>query len=634
MTNARTLQNLLVVGAALAGCSGQTYPLGSQEQSAGNGGATQGSSVAGGGQFAGGNSSSVQTGGTSSVPASTGGTTAVGTGGGVTAGGSNALGGSGTLPFSFGGSSVTGKTGGAPSTGGGSVTTGGTHTTGGTGASITTGGAGTTGGTGVAVPTGGAGTTGGSGVTVTTGGALNTGGASTVAGTSNAGASVGGSTASVHSRAVVMDPASNRFAAYDAEGQLVHDYLNLVNFDSSFEDRIISIEGIAQSWNGTTASPFFSEVTFAPPGQEPPLQASEILVRARRVGGGSVNLRVANVGGQVVDEFSIAGDWEVFRPSPTRKYWLGGIGSTTGVVVRRSDHSVVWQGALFDASFAPDDQHLVVVPNNSANTLSIVDLSTGQAVSVNLAQLPAAFTSPSPNLLSVKGAFNSGAAVSIYRSVYTGQNLFWLSWDGMLTPFDPTVPDKVVEYVSTANTNATRLLWWRNQYTSGVSVDPSILGWFELDLASMTNRAVTNLSKTDKSCYDPTVTNYYGTSNGVLLSCTCDTAACTSFATLPSQADNAWSPQAVVSQQRGLVGVEYSWALSRSPDTPATTPLYSAQGTLLTTVDCGKFGFDRLDQLTLASTSFPSTFDVVIISPTSGHQTSLNNPKRAVIGYE
>ena len=82
--------------------------------------------------------------------------------------------------------------------------------------------------TGIIFPLDSTHNTGGSSVTVTTGGALATGGASSMAGTSNGGASVGGSTASVHSRAVVVDPASNRFAAYDAEGQLVHDYLSLV----------------------------------------------------------------------------------------------------------------------------------------------------------------------------------------------------------------------------------------------------------------------------------------------------------------------------------------------------------------------------------------------------------------------
>jgi hypothetical protein len=615
MTNTRTLHGLLVVSTALVGCSGQTYPLGSQEQSAGGGGATHGSSVAG--NFTGGNSSSAHTGGTSwSATASTGGTSAVGTGaGGASAGGSGALGGGGTLPLSSGGSSGTGKTGGASSTGGSGVTA-------------------TTAGSGVVITTGGATNTGGSGVTVTTGGALNTGGATTAAGTSSGGTSVGGSTASLHSRAVVQDPASNRFAAYDAEGQLVHDYLNLVNFDSSFEDRIVCIEGTAQSWDGKTPSLFFNSVTFAAPGQAPPLGASELLVRASKVGGGSVNLRVANASGQVTDEFSIAGDWELFRASPTRQYFLGEMGGTSGVVVRRSNHSIVWQGELFQASFAPDDQHLIVIPNNSASALSIVELGTGHVTSVNLAQLPAELTATSPNLIQAEGALETGVVVSIYRSDYSGQALFWVSWDGKMTPFDPTLPKNVVEYVAAANRDATRLLWWRNQNSSSISVDPSLLGYFELDLASMTHSSVPNLANTDKDCYDPTVTNYYKVSSGVLLTCACDTATCTSFASLPSLSDMAWSPEVVLSERRGLVGVEYFWGLDRLPQDAATAPLYSAQGALLTTLNSAQFGFDRQDQLALATTAYPSTRDVVIISPASGHQTPLNNPTRAVIGYE
>lgn len=290
-----------------------------------------------------------------------------------------------------------------------------------------------------------------------------------------------------------------------------------------------------------------------------PLAATEIILTARPASGGTAAIRTAKANGDWIDEWIMTGDWEVFRPSPSRQYLLGGNGSTSGVLIRQNDRAVIWQGSLFEAAFAPDDQHMIVSPNNSSNALTIVEMAGGRSTSVKQSMLPAAFTASSSNLLSVKGAVNTGAVVSIRRSDNSGQSLFWVTWDGAIRPFDATLPSGVDEYVSSANYGDTRLAWWRNSHVSSSSIDAALLGLFELDLASMTNQALTNLNNTNADCYDPTVDTYYKLSGSTLLSCSCNTGSCISLVSPPAPNETAWAPVVTLSPQRGIVGYNYDW---------------------------------------------------------------------------
>ena len=365
-----------------------------------------------------------------------------------------------------------------------------------------------------------------------------------------------------------------------------------------------------------------------------PLAATEIILTARPASGGTAAIRTAKANGDWIDEWIMTGDWEVFRPSPSRQYLLGGNGSTSGVLIRQNDRAVIWQGSLFEAAFAPDDQHMIVSPNNSSNALTIVEMAGGRSTSVKQSMLPAAFTASSSNLLSVKGAVNTRAVVSIRRSDNSGQSLFWVTWDGAIRPFDATLPSGVDEYVSSANYGDTRLAWWRNSHVSSSSIDAALLGLFELDLASMTNQALTNLNNTNADCYDPTVDTYYKLSGSTLLSCSCNTGSCISLVSPPAPNETAWAPVVTLSPQRGIVGYNYDWLLDRMPQSTAMAQLYNAQGSLIANVDAGTFQYDRLDQVVVAiGTALSSSTDAAFVSAATGHVTPVTGG-RAIIMYE
>jgi len=359
-------------------------------------------------------------------------------------------------------------------------------------------------------------------------------------------------------------------------------------------------------------------------------------VTARPASGGTVAIRTAKANGDWIDEWIIPGDWEVFRPSPTRQYLLGGIGNTSGVLIRQNDRAVIWQGSLFEAAFAPDDQHMIVSPNNDSNALTIVETAGGRSTSVKLSMLPGAFTASSPNLLSVKGAENSGAVVSIRRSDDSGQSLFWVTWDGAIRPFDATLPSGVDEYVSSANYGDTRLAWWRNAHSSSSSIDASLLGLFELDLASMTNQSLTNLNNTSADCYDPTVDTYYklsGSTYITFLTCSCNTGFCSTFAKPPGPTDTAWVPALSLSPQRGIVGCNYDWPLDRTPQSSALAQLYNPKSSLIASVDSGTFQYDRLDQVVITIATVFSGNKTAFVSAATGNVTPVTSG-RAIIMYE
>ena len=471
-------------------------------------------------------------------------------------------------------------------------------------------------GTGGATGTGGAASTGGS--TALAGGATSTGGTASNGGSSSAG---------VHSRVIVVDPQTSRFAAYDAEGQLAHDYTALLDFPSGYDDRVVSVDTMAYSWDGTASSPFFTTTVLAPPGQDPPLASTEIIVRAKAVGATKpmVTVRVANISGQVTDEFSVLGDWQGFLSSPSRQYLQGGISGTTGLILRRSDHGSVWQGPLFQAGFSPDDKHLIVIPTSSVDALLAVELGTGRVTNFDLSSLPQGFRLPTD--LYVRGTFNSGAVLTGSRSGGSGYTLYWAGWDGKIAPFDPTLPVELNEWAVAANRDATRMAFWRNSQSSTTA------SWFEFDVSALSIRALPLLNNTSGDCYDSSVGSYYTLSGGTVSRCSCATASCASFASWTPPTEYGWASDVVVSPRRSMVGVEYYWFSQMINTSIANSNLYSDEGTLLTFANGAMFAFDRFDELALVSAYVPK-YSKAVFSRASGRTTPLGNPARLAIGYE
>ena len=477
-----------------------------------------------------------------------------------------------------------------------------------------------------AVSSGGSMSTGGS--AASSGGSTSTGGTATTGGSSSIG---------LRSRAIVVDPTSDRFSAYDAEGQPVHDYRPLLDFGAGFGDRVVCIDTLDYSWDAKPSDPFFATTVLAPPGQDPSLASTELIVTAKAVNATKpmVTVRVARITGLVTDEFSILGNWDGFLSSPSRQYLQGGLSGVTGIVLRRSNHSSVWQGPLYQAGFSPDDEHLIVVPASSGNALLTVELSTGRVTNFNLSSLPAGFKSPTD--LYVRGTFNSGAVLTGSRPNGAGYALYWATWDGTIALLDPAMPAGVDEWSVMANRDATRLAFLRQAQSGVAAVDPSLLGWFEIDVGTTNTRALPRLNDTSEDCYDSAVTSYYTLSDGTLSSCSCTTAACAPFASWTPPSDSRWTPEIAVSPQRGLVGVQYLWMSQTVPASTTIARLYSATGALLVSVDSSSFttsfAFDSLDQLALVG-SYTPNYGKTIFSTATGHSSPIGSPARLAFGYE
>src|SRR5262245_38547979 len=76
---------------------------------------------------------------------------------------------------------------------------------------------------------------------------------------------------------LVFDPTTHLFAAYNRDGQLVHDYLAHLDFGAGCADRNFWANGRLLSWDGTRAwSPTVGSAT---PGLAEPLLVSRIVMR-------------------------------------------------------------------------------------------------------------------------------------------------------------------------------------------------------------------------------------------------------------------------------------------------------------------------------------------------------------------
>lgn len=146
-------------------------------------------------------------------------------------------------------------------------------------------------------------------------------------------------------------------------------------------------------------------------------------------------------------------------------------------------------------------------------------------------------------------------------------------------------------------------------------------------------RSLTKLNNTSADCYDPTVDTYYKLSSSTLLSCSCNTGTCTSFASPSAPSDAAWSPAVSLSPQRGIVGYNYDWPLDRMPLSTATAQLYDPEGSLIASVDAGTCQYDRLDQVVVAIGTVSSSVDAAFVSAATGHVTPVTGG-RAIIMYE
>jgi len=461
------------------------------------------------------------------------------------------------------------------------------------------------------------------------------------------GGDLAGDAAGVASMVVIVDETTDQFAAYDRDGQVVHDYHSLLDFGDQFQNPVISVSNQITRWGATIGATSSLWWLAEPKGLAQPPVPSTIVVGARRVGVDSVRIKISSVAGDVLADFEFAGDWQVFGLSPAQRYLVAADTSLTeAVIVRLSDKSVVWQGSPAGvAAFSPDDAHFIGVPSDYRVPFQQVDLETGATSEPDLSKLPFPFDSTRQHVF-VETAVNSGAVITAdYGDGDTLTTcLWWVDWQGKITPLDPARPRYVYDQFTRWNATGTQALWWR---IAASTVDPGLPpGYFAFDPSTMRSQAWTDVGQGSPSvpagsrsidstdCFGGAANTFFGIVGDSLMSCDCASGNCTSIASL-APASTEWKPSLVVSSDHHFVAVPFSWTLSsRTPTTEKDTLLFRSTGALVGSLPYGRVEFDRLSELLVTTGQGPASEDRGIVNLSTGEVTSLGKATDAVVVYE
>jgi hypothetical protein len=446
---------------------------------------------------------------------------------------------------------------------------------------------------------------------------------------------------------VIVDETTDQFAAYDRDGQVVHDYHSLLDFGDQFQNPVVSVSNQITRWGATIGATSSLWWLAEPKGLARPPVPSTIVVGARRVGVDSVRIKISSVAGDVLADFEFAGDWQVFGLSPAQRYLVAANTALTETVIfRLSDKSVVWQGSPAEMPiFSPDDAHSISVPSGYRVPFQQVDLETGVASEPDLSKLPFPFDSTRQHV-SVETAVNSGAVITAdygYGDTLT-TSLWWVDWQGKITALDPARPRYVYDQFTRWNATGTQALWWR---IAASSVDPGLpLGYFAFDPSTMRSQAWTDVGKGSPSvpagtrpidstdCFGGAASTFFGIVGDSLMSCDCASGNCASIASL-APASTEWDPSLVVSPDHRFVAVPFSWTLSsRTPTTGKDTLLFQSDGTLVGSLPRGGVEFDRLSELLVTTSLGKAPEDRGIVNLSTGEVTWLGKATNAVVVYE
>jgi hypothetical protein len=456
-----------------------------------------------------------------------------------------------------------------------------------------------------------------------------------------------GDAAGVTSMVLIVDETTDQFAAYDRDGQVVHDYHSLLDFGDQFQNPVISVSNQITRWGATIGATSSLWWLAQPKGLARPPVPSTIVVGARRVGVDSVRIKISSIAGDLLADFEFAGDWQVFGLSPAQRYLVAAnTALTETVILRLSDKSVVWQGSPAEMPiFSPDDAHAISVPSGYPVPFQQVDLETGATSEPDLSKLPFPFDSTRQHVF-VETAVNSGAVITAdygYGDTLT-TCLWWVDWQGRITPLDPARPRYVYDEFTRWNATGTQALWWR---ITASTVDPGLpLGYFSFDPSTMRSQAWTDVGQGSPSvpagtrsidstdCFGGAASTFFGIVGDSLMSCDCASGNCTSIASL-APASTEWDPSLVVSPDRRFVAVPFSWTLSsRTPTTGKDTLLFRSTGTLVGSLPHGRVEFDRLSELLVTTSQRPASEDRGIVNLSTGEVTWLGKATNAVVVYE
>jgi hypothetical protein len=440
-----------------------------------------------------------------------------------------------------------------------------------------------------------------------------------------------GGTPGTASRIILVDGTSDTFAAYDNNGQQVHDYHALLTAVPSWDGKPwISLGGNMAHW--TTSSELVTSVysTRSPTGLSQPVRPSTVLVAGDQTSGVSRILLASMAGSTLATLDATVGD--AFALSPRERHLVGGAS-----VVRVSDQTVLYRAAGGDGgvAFSPDDKHLIGAWNAQI-PFELVDLDSGHVTQPDMTALPFPFGTDRQHVF-VKAALDTGAVITVdfgYGTTLTRQ-LWWVDWQGNMMPFDASRPQYALEDFVRFDPMGSKVLWTRS---TGATSPSFPLGYFSFDLGSKQVQAWKDVGQAQgidsTDCFDSQTTTFYGVAASALMACDCATGDCHTLAGLPTISWE-WTPALVVSPDRSIIAVHYYWTVnSREPTSGIDTQIFRSTGETLAVTPCGSIEFDQNSTLAMTLNVLPGMDGTNVVNLTTGKVTALGKAKRSVVAYE
>jgi hypothetical protein len=439
-------------------------------------------------------------------------------------------------------------------------------------------------------------------------------------------------------RVLVVDPATNRFVAYDRQGQVVHNYHDRLDLGAGFAGRNVWVDGRLSSWDGPTDARAGSLVVAGPNGFAEPLQPSRILIRGQSSTTGPTRVRVLGADGAIINEHTIAGAWEAVHLSPKRGYIYANRYVDTppthdvGAVIRAADGMILAQRDVTSAAFARDDSRFVYVPQpyDLTRPVRVLDPMAGAEVG------PAPGTEPwvsVPNMPQtfLQATVNSRAVLLVSGQAPDGRLLYSIDWLGNVLGFASLeLPRYSDEYLLAFDPAGTKVMWSRQSINGGSS---PVSGSFQLDF---TNPPATPWTGGDATCFGRPTAVAFKLAGTSLQSCACSDGACTTIAAVPPVPDAGWLPRVLTNRSGSVVVVTNDWPLSRTPVSYPNTLCFSPTGQPLASAPYGSPIIDETGQLVLIRPSLGTQREHAIVDLTRGIVTLIGNPPgwSPVIIYE
>jgi hypothetical protein len=473
------------------------------------------------------------------------------------------------------------------------------------------------------------------------GGGSSAGGAAGSLGAAGSAGAAGAATGGIEPRALIIDPATNRFVAYDRDGRIVHDYLSRLDLGTGFTERTINANGNVVAWDGGGGGGNSLSSSYSPPsGLAETIEPSSMVVTAHASPAVNTKVRRFAVDDRSASDLTIAGTWTSVGVSPKRDY-LAAAGNLVAsaadfVIIRLADEAVVFNQQVVQAAFGLDGRHFLYVPADRRIPVRVLDLATRADTTPALTQ-PAFATQPGTWVQLV--ATTNDRAVILTEGIggRLGRLLWSMDWQTKVDRLGADTPEYTEEYFQRFNPSGSKVLWSRQ--TNGLDGQPIVYaGAYAMDFAGMTSGAWMGPSW---DCFErpnevafSLASSLSSTADRKLQACNCATGLCSDIATLPIP-EQGWVPGFAKSANRGIAVISWGWSLNRREVLYPEVKVFDATGKVLATMPYGIAEVDATGRMMLFNEGLPtSARRLGIVNLTTGAVTWVGTPARAVIVYE